>query len=360
MENQEEQKPQERTAEELHQSHNKLFVAAFKHKPTIIEYLTTFFPRHLTEKMNLENLELDNTNYITRKMTEFFSDVVYRTTWAIPPNKKNPDVPRELVVTLLFEHKKGHPRYAIQLQFLQYMVEIWTQDIIHQRPLTIVIPILIHQGKRKFVKRPFYHYFKDLPEELRGFIPDFDFFLTSSEAVDDEKLFAMDDGSMLRSLFLTYKHIEDSQYVEDRFEEFFKFYEKNPDLEKLFAVFCEYFLENSELSRELLQEKIKELRSSYLKENVMSTYQNILQAGKLEGKLESKRLMVLRGKWNAIPAAILADQSDMPLQTVKDLLKGYDSVYAFWQKNKGLSTAYLDTKYLTDAEVKYLLDLFNK
>ena len=96
----------------------------------------------------------------------------------------------------------------------------------------------------------------------------------------------------------------------------------------------------------------------------MSTYQNILQAGKLEGKLEGElkrtRLMVLRGRKHAISAAILADQADMPLQAAKDLLKGYDAVYAFWQKNKGLSTAYLETKYLTDEEVKYLLDLFNK
>jgi Putative transposase, YhgA-like len=72
-----EQPPKDSAEEELHQSHNKLFVAAFQYKPTIIEYLTTFFPKHLTDKMNLENLELDNTNYITRKMTEFFSDVVF-------------------------------------------------------------------------------------------------------------------------------------------------------------------------------------------------------------------------------------------------------------------------------------------
>ena len=87
MEHQEELQSEENQLEELHQSHNKLFVAAFKQKETIIDYLTTFFPKHLTAKMNLDELELDNTNYVTRKMKEFFSDVVYRTTWSIPPDK---------------------------------------------------------------------------------------------------------------------------------------------------------------------------------------------------------------------------------------------------------------------------------
>ena len=181
----------EQQPEELHQSHNKLFVAAFKHKATIIDYLTHFFPEEWTAKMDLDKLELDPTNYVTRKMKEFFSDVVYRTTWAIAPSKKKPEEPRNVAITLLFEHKKGHPRHAIHLQFLQYMIEIWTDDIMARRRLTIVIPILIHQGKQKFTKKPFYYYFKDLPEELRGFIPNFDFHLTSSEAIDDEKLFGM-------------------------------------------------------------------------------------------------------------------------------------------------------------------------
>jgi hypothetical protein len=121
------------------------------------------------------------------------------------------------------------------------------------------------------------------------FIPNFDFFLTSSEEIDEQKLFGMDEASLLRSLFLTYKHIEDNQYVEEHFDEFFKFYQKNPNLEKLFVIFYEYFLKNSELSTEILAGKLEEFLSSHLKENTMSTYQNILETGKLEAKLEAEK-----------------------------------------------------------------------
>ena len=318
----------EQLPEDLHQSHNKLFIAAFKRKETIIDYLTNFVPAAWTAKMDLDKLELDPTNYVTRKMKEFFSDVVYRTTWAIAPSKKKPEEPRNVAITLLFEHKKGHPRHAIHLQFLQYMIEIWTDDIMARRRLTIVIPILIHQGKQKFNKKPFYHYFKDLPEELRGFIPNFDFHLTSSEAIDDEKLFSMDEGSMLRSVLLAYKHLHDSQFVEEKFEEFFKFYEKNPDLEKFFRIFFEYFLENSELSSENLHQHLDIFLSSQLKENTMSTYQNIKLEGKLEGqkegKLQEAKALAKRLWQKGHNVVYIAELMDRPIELIKKWILAFE------------------------------------
>ena len=187
-----------------------------------------------------------------------------------------------------------------------------------RRRLMIVIPILIHQGKQKFNKKPFYHYFKDLPEELRGFIPNFDFHLTSSEAIDDEKLFSMDEGSMLRSVLLAYKHLADSQFVEEKFAEFFKFYEKNSDLEKFFRIFFEYFLENSELSSENLHQHLDIFLSSQLKENTMSTYQNIKQEGKLEGKLEADKATAKRLWRKGHNVVFIAEAVDKPIELIKE------------------------------------------
>ena len=49
------------------------------------------------------------------------------------------------------------------------------------------------------------------------------------------------------------------------------------------------FQKNSELSSEVLHGKLDEFLSSHLKENTMSTYQNILEKGKLEAKLEAEK-----------------------------------------------------------------------
>lgn len=90
----------------------------------------------------------------------------------------------------------------------------------------------------------------------------------------------------------------------------------------------------------------------------MTTVQEWKKEGKIEGEHIKARLMVLRGKWKGASGDFLADQSELPLQEVKDLFNGYDEVFAFWQKNR--HSVSIQTKHLTEAEITYLLDLFNK
>ena len=76
--------------------------------------------------------------------------------------------------------------------------------------------------------------------------------------------------------------------------------------------------------------------------------------------MKQKRKTVLRGKWKTAPADFLADQSELPLEEVNNLFKGYDVVYAAWQSNKHIQADTVQTTHLTASEITYLLDLFNK
>ena len=84
--------------------------------------------------------------------------------------------------------------------------------------------------------------------------------------------------------------------------------------------------------------------------------------GKIEGRIEGEhnkaRLMVLRGRWVGAETGFLEYLSELPLREVNDIFEGYDEVYAAWQNNRGISRAIAQTKYLSEAEVAYLLDLF--
>ena len=82
--------------------------------------------------------------------------------------------------------------------------------------------------------------------------------------------------------------------------------------------------------------------------------------GEITGEMRNKRKMVLRGKWKTAPADFLADQSELSLEEVNNLFKGYDAVYAAWRTNKHISPENVQTKHLTESEITYLLDLFNK
>ena len=65
------------------------------------------------------------------------------------------------------------------LQLIEYMLCIWKNDAQHKRPFTVVIPIVIYHGKRSFQPRPFHTYFFHLPDDLKQFIPDFEYIFTN-------------------------------------------------------------------------------------------------------------------------------------------------------------------------------------
>ncbi len=93
---------------------------------------------------------------------------------------------------------------------------------------------------------------------------------------------------------------------------------------------------------------------------MMTTAQVWKQEGKIEGSIEKARSTVLRGKWKGYNASALADLSELPYTEVENMLKEYNKIYALWQKNKVSNISLIETKYLTEQEVKYLIDLWGK
>ena len=317
----------ENQEEELHHSHDKLFKMAFQQKQTVVDFLTHFFPPELTAHINLDKLRLDPTNYISRKMDEFFSDIVYRTTWK---NTRKP-----LAIALLFEHKKT-PSSRIYLQFLEYQLGIWHADIAHKRALTIVIPIVIYQGKRGWSKKTFPQYFKDLPDLLQRFIPNFDYHLMAIAELDGGKILSFSDASLLRTLLLTYKYLDDTAFVESHFAEFFDFFKEHPELEALLHIFVEYFFKNSGIDEETLKDLVAEFLDSQLKPKVMSTYEQLIRKGRIEGKIEGKiegeiqgeikgRTEMLRNAWRkGYSISQMADLAGWSVDEIKKLVEQFE------------------------------------
>ena len=90
----------------------------------------------------------------------------------------------------------------------------------------------------------------------------------------------------------------------------------------------------------------------------MTTYQVWKQEGTIEGAMKKARLVVLRGRWEGATTRFLANISELPYPEVENLIKGYDKVYELWKTKT--KTAHTPIPFLSDEEVKYLMDLFKK
>jgi Putative transposase, YhgA-like len=291
---------------------------------------------------------------------------VYRTVLKpSPADAKGKKKKKKVTVVLLFEHKKDVRSYFLLfLQLLEYIIFIWRKDLADGNKPSIIIPIVVNQGPRELRFKMLHECFKGVPQELLNYIPNFHIHLTNVMPLTEKELMDLDEKGLSRSLLLAYIFVEDRTRVHNMITEMFKFFKHQPDRFDFFEHIFGFVTKEGYLSPVEVEELLDKYLSPQQKEGAMTSVQEWTIKGRIEGviegELKAKRLMVLRGKWKTAPPDFLADQSELPLDLVNDIMKGYNEVLAFWQKNKTTDMTYCHTKYLTDEEVKYLLELFNK
>jgi hypothetical protein len=204
-----------------HQIDDKVFRATLQNKEAVTRLLTDFVPPSLHQHIDLDALELDNTEYVMKELKKLQSDVVWKTKFK----------GKELRIILLLEHKKELEK-ELFLQILLYLCCIWLFDVHEQRPFSCILPIVVHQGAggKIWEGRDFHHFFKDVPQEFLKYIPNFMFFLTNVQLEDNHKILALPDNSLLRALFLMFKCAADEGKIKQFFQEIFKFYQNQPHL----------------------------------------------------------------------------------------------------------------------------------
>ena len=303
----------------INNAHDKLFKSVFQVKEAVIDFLNYFFPPELTEQLNLKQLKLDNTNYLTSESKENSSDIVYFTT--LKTDK------RKIAIAFLFEHKNIQPK-NVEAQLLTYETGIWQRDVANKKPLTPVICIVFYQGKKDWIRKPFYTAFIDLPPQFRRFVPEFDYHIVSVHQTPDEIIMDLHREHLLGALMLMYKKVDDRDFNQKNPEEFFKYFKKHPEKEIIFHNFVRYFAQYTCLAKDEIVEALDKNFSAPIKSNIMTAYQSYrkegidegLKLGKAEGKAEGIKMSIsrflMKGKLS-IPD--IAETMDVPVSYVVEI-----------------------------------------
>ena len=178
--------------------HDEFFKATFGRLDIALEYLQQMLPEDIRQDLDLSALERINGSFVSPQLKEYFSDVVYQCTLK--------DRVRKMLLTFIFEHKSNVEQYP-HLQLLRYILDTWDEQLKQNKTLTLVIPIVVYHGKRKWEKRDLATYFgKNLPESLLPYCPKFDYLLTSVQDLKDEQILELRKGLLINT-FLMMKHI---------------------------------------------------------------------------------------------------------------------------------------------------------
>ena len=188
---------------EINNPHDKFFKEMFSRPEVVRDFLTHTLPDDIRQQLNLDTLELQKDSFVEPDLEEYFSDLLYRV-------KGTGNA--AAAIYLLFEHK-SYPTRKIFRQLLRYELNIWdTQERnTPKQPLSVIIPILIYQGRKPWSIPSNFRSQYQGHESMRRFWPDFDYELVDLSEIDEE---ALKDALLWRVVWYTMQLAIDREEID--------------------------------------------------------------------------------------------------------------------------------------------------
>jgi len=164
--------------DKLYKSHDGFFRKLMSERQTAQDYLATFLPENLKGVIDFESLEQDAESYIDEKLKASMSDVVFKA-----------DTKQGFGINFcfLFEHKSYIDEKA-PFQILHYIGSAMLKRAFNKEPQRLIIPILFYHGEAPWDYESIGEKFSALDEELKMYLPRFDYLFHNYQATLDEKI----------------------------------------------------------------------------------------------------------------------------------------------------------------------------
>ena len=254
--------------------HNDFFKVSFSRQDVVEGYIKQFLNKNLVKNIDLQTLTLSDTSYVTGKLAEYASDIVWESKYGAAETP--------IKIAFLFEHKSFVPKFP-HIQLLRYMLEIWEECEENSKPLTPIIPIIVYHNKenRHWHYKPFSDYFKDIDPFLLPYIPKFDYELTDLTALTPEQWAAMQMTLLLHAL-QTLQFGTNKEYVLENVKTLFVSLKNDPSddhLRTFLLAQLVYVLKSSDFGPEKVKSIINEVKNT----TGMNSYDYLMDEAKKEG-----------------------------------------------------------------------------
>ncbi len=158
----------------INNPHDALFKSTFLVKENLQDLLLGTLPKEVLQGLKTETLEYDPNEYVDDDLSPYFKDISCNLKYGHSNIK----------ISLLYEHK-SYPDKNIHLQLLRYILNVWENQAANKQELTPVITMVFYHGKRKWTDLGFV---KNVPEELKRFVPLFDYTLFDTKEIEDHAI----------------------------------------------------------------------------------------------------------------------------------------------------------------------------
>jgi hypothetical protein len=213
------------------------------------------------------------------------------------------------------------------VQVGHYIFSHWVKCINEKKELKVIIPLIYYQGKKKWEKPKLLNLFPRVEGSLSQYIPAINHVFIALSTLSDESISQIRNRLMAAAVLAQKKGINIIKLTEELIK-IFKLLpveiEGGNFLQQMFV----YIINVSEIPRPEFKKAIESIPPT-IKSNIMTTYAQIKQEGKLEGKIEGKLEgkiegkieVILNGHKRGLTTDLLANITGLSVLEVEKIIK---------------------------------------
>lgn len=193
----------------VNQPHDKFFRATFGKTEVATNFLETYLPEDLLKVIDMNTLEAQKESFLDEELKERFADLLFMV------NINDQDG----YIYMLFEHKSYKDRKVI-FQVMRYMIDIWESKIGNSldEELPIILPLVVYHDKGKWtIKKTLGDMitnYDKLPENLKKYIPNFEYLVFDLSEYDKEETKLMTETMIVVKALSSARHATREEAME--------------------------------------------------------------------------------------------------------------------------------------------------
>jgi Putative transposase, YhgA-like len=286
--------------------HDDFVRGLFSYTEFVQKILQYSVPENLKPFIDFSTLTKSSETHVDEVLQITYSDTIYTAEVnksAIPKAIRGRKQLPNFQFCFLGEFKSSIPNRPVDFQIDDYVKSVQMVDINNKKPPSIVVPILIYHGARKWKYKRLYDYFGQyLPQTILDYIPNPRYIVIDLQAMSDADIAAALDLGELRAAFVALKHAHQKEFFQKSLKEITKFAnDLRPSVlfQTFFRMLMTYSQRRSKLDVEKFDTIVEQLKPE---KNMATAFKSIFDYR--EEKAEKKGLEKGMEKGMAIAEAL--------------------------------------------------------
>ncbi len=242
--------------------HDDFVRGIFSYPELVLKILDYSLPPELKLFIDFATLKPLPDLHVDESLQITYSDTIYEAAFRkemIPKSIRRRRKLPHFRFCFLGEFKSSIPDRPVDFQIGDYVRNLQLLDINNGRPPSIVIPILIYHGSRKWQFKRLYDYFaKYLPDTILEYVSNPKYIVIDLQAMNDLDIEAAIGLGELRGAFVALKHAHDKNFFQQNLKEILKFVDESP-ASLLFQTYLKMLMEYSQRRSKLEGEKFNKI-----------------------------------------------------------------------------------------------------